>query len=67
MSDALDYGVHNPFAMLDVFNCTDHCSVGGKNYAQYIAGLFLPLIEKPEHTDDDYVSALSNGINVVLS
>ena len=66
MIDALDYGVHNPFPMVDVFNCTDHCSVGGKKDAQYIAGLFLPLVKTPENTAEDYVSALTNIINVVL-
>ena len=67
MSNALGHGVHNPFAKLHVFDCTDQCSVGGKKDAQYIAGLFLSLVEKFKNTEDDYISTLTNGIHALLS
>ena len=51
-------GVHNSFTMLDVFDCTGHCSEGGKKDAEYIANLFLPLIAKLEKKVDTYVSTL---------
>ena len=58
MMNALAAGVHNSFAMLDVFDCTEHCSKGGKKDATYIAGLFLSLIAKLEAMEDDHVSTL---------
>ena len=58
MINALGSGVHNPFAMLDVFDCTGHCAIGGKKDATYIANLFLPLISKLENMVDPYVSLL---------
>lgn len=57
MVNALGAGVHNSFAMLDVFDCTDHCATGGKKDASYLAGLFLPLIDKIENMENPYVSA----------
>ena len=54
--NALGAGVHNPFAMLEVFDCTDHCANGGKKTASYIANLFLPLISKLENSQDNHVS-----------
>jgi hypothetical protein len=56
MINALGAGVHNSFAMLDVFDCTGHCAEGGKKDAVYIAGLFLDLIAKLEGMEDDHVS-----------
>ena len=56
MINALGAGVHNSFAMLDVFDCTKHCATGGKKDATYIANLFLPLISKLESMEDPYVS-----------
>ena len=58
MINALASGVHNSFAMLDVFDCTGHMSTGGVKDAVYIAGLFLPLIEKLESMKDVYVSII---------
>jgi len=56
MLNALGAGVHNSFAMLDVFDCTSHCATGGKKDAPYIANLFLPLISKLESMEDPYAS-----------
>ena len=57
--NALGAGVHNPFAMLEVFDCTDHCATGGKKDGCYIANLFLPLITKLESIKDPYVSSVN--------
>ena len=59
MVNALGAGVHNPFAMLEVFDCTGHCAEGGKKNAAYIAKLFLPLVMKLECRKDPYVSTYS--------
>ena len=56
MINALGAGVHNSFAMLDVFDCTGHCAKGGKKDATCIAHLFLPLIAKLEQRKDLHVS-----------
>ena len=56
MINALGAGVHNSFAMLDVFDCTGHCAEGGKKDATCIAHLFLPLITKLEQRKDVHVS-----------
>ncbi len=41
-------GVNNPFALLDVVDCTNHASAGKKKDAKYIACLIHPFIEKME-------------------
>ncbi len=56
MINALGTGVHNSFAMLDVFDCTEHMAAGGVKDAVYIAGLFVPIIAKLEDMTDDFVS-----------
>ena len=56
--NACGSGVHNPFAMLDVFDCTKHMANGGVKDASYIAGLFIPLIQKLEDMEDQFVSVL---------
>jgi len=52
MINALAAGVNNPFALLDVFDCSEHCSKAGKKDAPYIAKLFLPLIKRLEESRD---------------
>ncbi len=32
-------GVNNPFALLDIADCTGHLTVGGKKDTQYIANM----------------------------
>ena len=41
MVNVIGAGVHNNFARLDVFDCSCHCSNGGKKDALYIAIFFL--------------------------
>ena len=50
--NVLAAGVNNPFALLDIADCTDHCSSGGKKDAPYIAGLVEPWIVKMENEVD---------------
>ena len=58
MINALAAGVNNPFCLLDVFDCSEHCSTGGKKDAAYHAKLFLPLINQLENTLDKNVRCL---------
>jgi hypothetical protein len=44
--NVLAAGVNNPFALLDIVDCTDHCAMGGKKDARYIAEIVQPLITK---------------------
>lgn len=60
MINALAAGVNNPFCLLDVFDCSEHCSKAGKKDASYIAKLFLPLIHQLENTLDKNVRCLDN-------
>jgi hypothetical protein len=39
-------GVHEPAGVLDIAECTGHIQGGGKKYAGFIAGLFLPHMTK---------------------
>ena len=44
MVNTFGAGVHNNFAIIDVFYCLEHCSNDGRKDALYIAGIFLPLV-----------------------
>jgi hypothetical protein len=41
-------GVNNPFALLDIANCTHHLARGGKKGARHIANIVMPLIRQME-------------------
>jgi len=45
-------GVNNPFALLDIADCTDHLAEGGKKDAKYIAKVIMPLIQQTESEED---------------
>ena len=60
MINALAAGVNNPLALLDVFDCSEHCSKAGKKDASYIAKLFLSLIKTLENTKDRNVRTFSS-------
>ena len=38
-------GVHCPFALLEIVDCTKHLATGGSKTAEYIAGLMAPHVE----------------------
>ena len=40
--------VNNPFAFLDIADCTNHLSNGGKKDAKHIAKIVLSLIKQME-------------------
>ncbi len=43
---------NNPFALLDIVDCTSEMSKGGKKDAKYITGLLKPIISQIEETKD---------------
>lgn len=46
--NVLAAGVNNPFALLDIADCTGHLATGGKKDATYIADIVKPLITQME-------------------
>ncbi len=46
--NVLAAGVNNPFALLDIADCTNHLAIGGKKDAQYSANIVKPLITQME-------------------
>ena len=46
--NVLAAGVNNPFALLDIADCTNHLAIGGKKDAKYIADIVKPLITQME-------------------
>ena len=59
--NVLAAGVNNPFALLDIADCTDHLSNGGKKDAMHIAKIIMPLIELI-HSEPDVHNKKSPGI-----
>ncbi len=45
-------GPNNPFALLDIVDCTTHLQSRGKKDALYISSMILPLIQRMENTRD---------------
>jgi hypothetical protein len=43
---------NNPFALLDIVECTSEMAKGGKKNAKYIAGILKPIISRIEQTKD---------------
>jgi hypothetical protein len=50
--NVLAAGVNNPFALLDIADCTSHMAKGGKKDAKYIAQIVQPMIMKMESEED---------------
>ena len=46
--NVLAAGINNPFALLDIADCTNHLAIGGKKDAKYIADIVKPLITQME-------------------
>ena len=53
-------GVNNPFALLDIADCTGHLAEGGKKDAKYIAKVIMPLIQQIE-SEEDILKRKSQG------
>jgi hypothetical protein len=43
---------NNPFALLDIVDCTSEMAKGGKKDAKYVTGLLKPIISRTEQTKD---------------
>ena len=52
MMNVLGADVNNPFAVLDIINCNQHCAKGNEKNAKYISALIKCIIEKIEETVD---------------
>jgi len=59
--NVLAAGVNNLFALLDIADCTDHLSNGGKKDAMHIAKIIMPLI-KLIHSEHNVHNKKSPGI-----
>ena len=60
--NVLAAGVNNPFALLDIADCTDHLAKGGKKDARYIAKICTPLIKQIETEVLDVNGKKSPGV-----
>ena len=58
-------GVNNPFALLNVVDCTSHASAGLKKDAKYIARLIHPFIQKME-LEVHGLNSLSGAVDLVF-
>jgi len=59
-------GPNNPFALLDIIDCTTHLQNQGKKDAPYIAEMILPLIERMENTRDIRNNKHSGIVDLLL-
>lgn len=59
-------GPNNPFALLDIVDCTTHLQNQGKKDALYIAEMILPLIKRMENTRDIRNKKNSGIVDLVL-
>jgi hypothetical protein len=59
-------GPNNPFALLDIVDCTTHLQNQGKKDALYIAQMILPLIERMKNTRDIRNKKHSGIVDLVL-
>ena len=46
--NVLAAGVNNPFALLDIADCTNHLAKGGKKDGRHIANIGMPIIKQME-------------------
>ena len=64
--NVLAAGPNNPFAMLDIVDCTTHLQCGDKNDVLYIVKMILPLIHRMENTRDIRNKKHSGIVDLVL-
>ena len=60
--NVLAAGINNPFALLDIADCTDHLAKGGKKDERYIAKICMPLIKQIESEVLDVNGKKSPGV-----
>jgi hypothetical protein len=58
--------VNNPFALLEIADCTGHCAEGGKKDVKYIAKVIMPLINLMESEEDMHKKTLPGIVNLVF-
>ena len=58
--------VNNPFALLEIADCTAHMAEGGKKDAKYIAKIIMPLIDLMESEEDVHKKKYSGLVDLVF-
>jgi hypothetical protein len=58
--------VNNPFALLEIANCTGHLAKGGKKDAKYIAKIVTPLIQLMESEEDIHKKRYAGLVDLVF-
>jgi hypothetical protein len=64
--NVLAAGVNNPFALLDIANCTHHLAKGGKKDARCIANIVMPLIKQMESELDVHKKKCPGIVDLVF-
>ena len=58
--------VNNPFALLEIADCTAHLAKGGKKDAKYIAKIVMPLIQLMESEEDIHKKRYAGLVDLVF-
>ena len=58
--------VNNPFALLEIADCTAHLAKGGKKDAKYIAKIIMPLIQQIESEEDMHKKTSPGIVDLVF-
>ncbi len=64
--NVLAAGVNNPFALLDIADCTGHLAIGGKIDAHFTANIVKPLITQMESEHDIHNKCSPGFIDLVF-
>ncbi len=64
--NVLASGVNNPFALLDIADCTHHLARGGKKDARHIANIVMPLIKQMESELDVHNKKCPGIVDIVF-
>jgi hypothetical protein len=64
--NVLAAGVNNPFALLDISDCSNHLSKGQKKDARHIASIIIPLIKQIESKSNVHQKKSPGIVDLVL-
>ena len=64
--NVLAAGVNNPFALLDISDCSNHLSKGQKKDARHIASIIIPLIKQIESESNVHQKKSPGIVDLVL-
>ena len=64
--NVLAASLSNPFALLNIVDCTSHLAEGGKNDAPYIAEMVLPLIKRMDESMDTHRKKCPGVVDLVI-